>query len=100
MINLQINNPEMRDIFENKFNSNQEKFMEFIVNFIQDNKKVVDNYFTKKNSKPTFQYKKLDPNQHYYTLSVDETKTDMTNPFANIKDSVEFAKRLREESYR
>jgi hypothetical protein len=48
MINLQINNPEMRDIFENKFHSNQEKFMEFIVNFIQDNKKVVDNYFTKK----------------------------------------------------
>jgi len=38
----------MRDIFENKFHSNQEKFMEFIVNFIQDNKKVVDNYFTKK----------------------------------------------------
>jgi hypothetical protein len=42
----------MQDIFETQFHSNQEKFMEFIVAFIQDNKKVVDNYFQKK-SKPS-----------------------------------------------
>jgi len=99
MIQLQINSPEMQDIFETRFHSNQEKFMEFIVAFIQDNKKVVDNYFHKK-SKPTIQYKKLNPMENYYTLDVDENETEMTNPFKDVKDSVAFAKNLREESYR
>ena len=99
MIQLQINSPEMQDIFETRFHSNQEKFMEFIVAFIQDNKKVVDNYFHKK-SKPTIKYKKLNPMENYYTLDVDENETEMTNPFKDVKDSVAFAKNLREESYR
>ena len=43
MLQLQINSPEMQDIFETKFHSNQEKFMEFIVSFIQDNKRAIDN---------------------------------------------------------
>ena len=60
MTQLQINSPEMKDIFETRFNSNQEKFMEFIVSFIQDNKNIVDNYFDKK-KKSTIKYKKLDP---------------------------------------
>jgi len=96
---LQINSPEMQDIFETKFHSNQEKFMEFIVAFIQDNKKVVDNYFHKR-SKPTIKYKKLNPMENYYTLDVDENETEMTNPFKDVEDSVAFAKNLREESYR
>jgi len=99
VIQLQINSPEMQDIFETRFHSNQEKFMEFIVTFIQDNKKVVDNYFHKK-SKPTIKYKKLNPMENYYTLDVDENETEMTNPFKDVKDSVVFAKNLREESYR
>ena len=99
MIQLQINSPEMQDIFETRFHSNQEKFMEFIVTFIQDNKKVVDNYFHKK-SKPTIKYKKLNPMENYYTLDVDENETEMTNPFKDVKDSLTFAKNLREESYR
>ncbi len=60
MLQLQINSPEMKDIFETKFHSNQEKFMEFIVSFVQDNKRAIDNYFHK-NNKPTFKYKKLNP---------------------------------------
>ncbi len=99
MTQLQINSPEMQDIFETKFHSNQEKFMEFIVAFIQDNKKVVDNYFQKK-SKHTLKYKKLNPMENYYKLSIEEKETEMTNPFKDIEDSVAFAKRLREESYR
>ena len=99
MIQLQINSSEMQDIFETKFHSNQEKFMEFIVTFIQDNKKVVDNYFQKK-SKPTIKYKKLNPMENYYTLDVDENETEMTNPFKELKDSVAFAQYLREESSR
>lgn len=99
MAQLQINSPEMQDIFETKFHSNQEKFMEFIVAFIQDNKKVVDNYFQKK-SKSTLKYKKLNPMENYYKLSIEEKETEMTNPFKDIEDSVDFAKRLREESYR
>ena len=55
MTQLQINSPEMKDIFETRFNSNQEKFMEFV---------------------------------------------EITNPFEEVKDSVAFAKKLREESYR
>ena len=99
MRQLQINSPEMQDIFETRFHSNQEKFMEFIVTFIQDNKKMVDNYFHKK-SKPSFKYKKLNPMENYYTLDVDENQIEMTNPFKDVEDSVAFAKSLREESYR
>jgi len=99
MQQLQINSPEMQDIFETKFHSNQEKFMEFIVSFIQDNKRAVDNYFHKKD-KPTFQYKKLNPMENYYKLSIDESETVMTNPFKDVEDSVAFAKKLREDSYR
>jgi len=99
MQQLQLNSPQMKDIFETKFHSNQEEFMEFIVSFIQDNKKVVDNYFAKK-SKITFKYKKLDPMENYYKLSVDESDTEMSNPFENVEDSVALAKKLREKSYR
>ena len=99
MLQLQINSPEMQDIFETKFHSNQEKFMEFIISFIQDNKKAIDNYFHK-NNKPTFKYKKLNPMENYYKLPVDEKETEMTNPFKDVTDSVAFAKKLREDSYR
>ena len=99
MQQLQINSPEMQDIFETKFHSNQEKFMEFIVSFIQDNKKAVDNYFQKK-EKPNFKYKKLNPMENYYKLPIDEYEEEMTNPFKDVKDSVAFAKNLREDSYR
>ena len=99
MIQLQINSPEMQDIFETKFHSNQEKFMEFIVSFIQDNKRAVDNYFHK-NNRPILKYKKLNPMENYYKLSVEESETEITNPFKDVKDSVAFAKNLREESYR
>ena len=34
----------MQDIFETKFHSKQKKFMEFIISFIQDNKRAVYNY--------------------------------------------------------
>jgi len=99
VIQLQINSPEMQDIFETKFHSNQEKFMEFIVSFIQDNKRAVDNYFHK-NNRPILKYKKLNPMENYYKLSVEESETEITNPFKDVKDSVAFAKNLREESYR
>jgi len=99
MLHLQINSPEVKDIFETKFHSNQEEFMEFIVTFIQDNKKAIDAYFSKK-SKSNIKYKKLDPMKNYYTLSVDKNETNMTNPFEDVEDSVIFAKKLREESYR
>jgi len=99
MLQLQINSPEMQDIFETKFHSNQEKFMEFIVSFIQDNKRVVDNYFHKNNGRK-FKYNKLNPMENYYKLSVDETETEMTNPFKDVEDSVALAKKLRENAYR
>ena len=73
--------------------------MEFIVSFIQDNKKIVDNYFHK-NNRSIFKYKKLNPMENYYKLSVDESEKEMTNPFKEIEDSVTFAKKLRENSYR
>ena len=73
MLQLQINSPEMQDVFETKFHSNQEKFMEFIVSFIQDNKRVVDNYFHK-GHRPKFKYKKLNPMKNYYKLSVDASE--------------------------
>ena len=99
MLQLQINSPEMQDIFKTKFHSNQEKFLEFIVSFIHDNKKAVDHYFHASN-RADIKYKKLNPMEHYYTLSVDENETEMSNPFKEVKDSAAFAKKLREESYR
>jgi len=99
MLQLQINSPEMQDIFETKFHSNQEKFMEFIISFIKDNKRTVDNYFHKQN-KTTLKYKKLNPIENYYKLAVEEGEVEMTNPFKDVEDSVTFAKKLRENSYR
>jgi len=99
VIELHINNPKMKNIFETQFQSNQEKFIEFIVSFIEDNKNAVENYFHKKN-KPDIEYKKLNPMENYYTLEIDDNQTDMTNPFKDVKDSVTFAKSLREKSYR
>ena len=99
MLQLKINNPQIETIFETKFHSNQEKFIEFIVDFIENNKKIVDKYFDKK-SKSKIKYKRLNPMENYYTISIDENQVEMTNPFENIDNSVDFAKKLREESYR
>jgi hypothetical protein len=99
MTHLQINSPEMQDVFETRFHSNQEKFMEFIVTFIQDNKRAIDNYFQRK-PQSGISYKKLNPQENYYTLSVDENETEMTNPFEHVEDAVALAKKLREASYR
>ena len=99
MAQLQIHSPVMKDIFETKFNSNQDKFIEFIATFIKDNKKVVDSYFQKKD-KSTFVYKKLDPMKNYYKISVDNIEAEMTNPYKDVKDSAVFAKKLRENNYR
>ena len=99
MTQLQINSPEMQDIFKTKFNSNQDKFMEFILSFVQDNKNIVDKYF-EKNKKPHISYKKLNPMENYYQLEDEESDTEMTNPFEDVEDSVAFAKELRAKSYR
>jgi len=99
MQQLQLNSPQMQDIFKTKFHSNQEEFMEFIVSFIQDNKNIVDKYFDK-NRKPHIAYKKLNPMENYYQLESEESEGGMTNPFEDIEDSVAFAKELREKSYR
>ncbi|MBN2824521.1 MAG: hypothetical protein JXQ76_04285 [Campylobacterales bacterium] len=99
MQELQINNPQLQDIFKTKFHSNQEQFMESILSFIQDNKKVIDSYFQQK-KKPTFKYKKLDPMQNYYTIDKIDDNKAMSNPFEDVQDSVVYAKKLRQDSYR
>ncbi len=99
MLQLQINNNEMKKIFETKFHSNQERFMEFIFSFLQENRKVIDDY-SHKDKKPTFKYKKLNPMENYYKLSTDDNNIEMSNPFKHITDSVTFGKELREDSYR
>ena len=38
--------------------------------------------------------------ENYYKLPIDEYEEEMTNPFKDVKDSVAFAKNLREDSYR
>lgn len=60
-----------------------------------NNPQIVDKYFDKK-----MKYKRLNPMENYYTISIDENQVEMTNPFKNIENSVDFAKKLREESYR
>ncbi len=100
---LQISNPQMQKIFETQFHSNQEKFMEFIVSFIKDNSKAIDNYFhqtTTSKQHNSFSYNKLNPMDNFYKLDIDDNDIEMTNPFKNVQDSVAFAKQLREESYK
>jgi len=38
--------------------------------------------------------------ENYYKLSVDESETVRINPFKDVEDSVVFAKKLREDSYK
>lgn len=38
--------------------------------------------------------------ENYYKLPLDENETEMTNPFKDVRDSVTFAKKIREDSYR
>ena len=80
MTQLQINSPEMQDIFKTKFNSNQDKFMEFILSFVQDNKNIVDNYFDKK-KKFNITYKKLNPMENslrgVFNQYADSSKLDL-----------------------
>ena len=38
--------------------------------------------------------------ENYYKLPSDDSEVEITNPFEEVKDSVAFAKKLREESYR
>ena len=99
MIQLQLDNPQMQEIFEKKCHSNKEEFMDFIVSFIEDNKNIVDKYFDKKR-KSTIKYKKLNPMENYYILSNEDNKEEMTNPFKDVEDSVTFAKELRKKSDR
>ena len=100
---LQISNPQMQQIFETQFGSNSDKFMQFIVSFLHDNSQIIDNYLhtvlsAKKSKK--FVYQKLNPMDNFYELEKDESDIEMNNPFKNVEDSVAFAKKLREESYR
>ncbi|CAA6807834.1 MAG: Unknown protein [uncultured Sulfurovum sp.] len=100
MMQLQISNPKMQKIFETQFHSNTDKFMEFIVNFVKDNSKVVDSYIHNTTTPKKFSYQKLDPMENFYTLDKDDNHIEMTNPFEDVQDSVTFAKQLREDSYR
>ena len=54
----------------------------------------------KDNDSSNFKYKKLDPMENYYTLFIDTNNEEMSNPFKDVENSVLFAKKLREESYR
>jgi len=100
---LEISNPQMQKIFEIEFNSNVDKFMEFIIAFVKDNGKIVDDYFqkiTNPSQAKKFSYKKLDPMKNFYKLNKDKSDIEMTNPFKDVQNSVLFAKKLRESSYR
>ncbi|CAA6802938.1 MAG: Unknown protein [uncultured Sulfurovum sp.] len=47
-----------------------------------------------------FSYQKLNPMESFYTLDKNDKDIEMTNPFEDLQDSVTFAKKLREDSYR
>ena len=84
MINLIIENPELEEIFRTKFDSNTEKFTEFIIAFIKDNKDILENY-SQKQKEPKFEYKKLNPMENYYILESDNLDSEITNPFEDIE---------------
>jgi len=100
VIQLQIDNPDVQEIFEDMFHSNHERFANFIVSFLRRNRQHLGENIAASSSQPTFEYKKLNPLEHYYTLSPDAASDDRTNPFADVRDSVAYAKTLREASYR
>lgn len=91
MLALEIDNPEIELIFKKKFNSNKNKF----INFIQESLKNSEN-----TNNDEFQFKKLNPSQNAYRMtSVDENEK-LSNPFENVEDVLSFAQSLREKAYR
>ena len=60
---IKLDNPEMREIFETKFHSNQEEFMKCILSFIQDNKKLIRVYLLKVTRKILFDVERKQPQQ-------------------------------------
>ena len=103
MQELRITNPQMQKIFEREFQSNKDKFMEFILSFVKENGKMVDDYFsqiTNPKKPKSFNYTKLNPMDNFYTLEKDNSDIEATNPFEEVEDTVTLAKKLREEAYR
>ena len=45
-------------------------------------------------------YRKLDPQKHFYQLKPDTETTAVTNPFADVEDAAAFAYKLRDTAQR
>ncbi len=91
MLALEINNPEIERIFQTKFNSNKNQF----INFIQDSLKNLEHI-----NDEEFQFKKINPKQNTYHMIFVDENTELSNPFERVTSVASFAQLLREKAYR
>ncbi len=90
MLALQIDNPEVENIFNEQFKSNKNDFIDFITRSLKHFKK----------DEVTLQYITKNPFENMKKLEYEDKEKNLTNPFENIDDVVSYSKKLRSESWR
>ncbi len=92
IMTIKIENPEIENYFITYFQSDTKKFSEFILENLKK-------YQLNKNQ---LTIKKFNPIKNSYKLKGDFTQDsdEYENPFKDVDDVVEYAKRLREISWR
>lgn len=86
MLALQIDNPEIENIFVEQFKSNKNEFIDFIA-------KNLEQFKTKKN----LQYTKKNPVEHIQTISYTDDNENLNDvkPYSHIKNSAQYIHDLR-----
>ena len=88
---IKIDNPEIEHFFINELKSDVKKFSEFILMNLEKYKKQNE-----------FNITHLDPKKNSYKLQFDDIEEvdESANPFKDIDDVAQYARKLRESSWR
>lgn len=93
MLLLKIDNPEIESMFLQKFDANQDEFIDFIRQSLEA---------LNKSKQQEFSFNKQNPKENSYHMEYKENETDAnnSNPFSEVDDTLSLAKSLREKAYR
>ena len=91
VITIKIDNPEIENFFINELKSDVKKFSEFILMNLEK--------YRKQNE---FNITPLDPQKNSYKLKFDDIEevNESANPFKNIDDVAQYARKLRDNAWR
>ena len=90
MLALNIDNPEIENIFMEKFKSNKNDFINFIAHSLRNIK----------SEESGLDYTRKDPFKNIKKLEYTDVDEELTNPFKNIEDTLFYSKELREKSWK